>query len=426
MNLFIFCICAVYLAALGFFLTMSFPRLWCWTYAFKKQERLQNPRFNKLAVIIPARNESTAVGTLFSCLDAQSYPKEHFDVHVIVADPEDPTLALTKKYGYVTYVATEQTCKSDALDTCFSEILAKDAYAYDAYIILDADCALDSRFLEEINNALSSGADIICSKKLVKNYFYSQGKKCSISAACNGTIWTLLDNMGNKYKSAKGYPCFPVGTGLMLSADLIRSKNGWHYKQTLTEDVELMHDAVLDGRRFFYYEHAVIYMEEAQKLSVTNKRRRRWMTGVADGERIFGKRVAKNCDFEQRYYSSALNHIYAYIGTSVVFFAVCAVLALTLGIAGVPQWTAFALLATAAVGVVYLSFFIMSAVVLACEKDGIPLPLCRKIALLFINPFFYMLYIPIVTRALFFRPKNHTWEAIQRVDFSDSNSQQGD
>ncbi len=426
MQLFIFSLCSVYAAFLAFFLIMSFPRLRCWSHAFKKQERLQNPTNNKLAVLIPARNESLAVGTLFDCLGEQSYPRERFDVHVIVADPDDPTLEMASRYGFTTHVAAEQTCKSDALDLCLSGILAEDAYRYDAYIVIDADCALDSRFLEEMNNALASGADILCSKKVVKNYFYGESRRCSMSASCNGIIWTLLDNMGNKYKAEKGYPCFTVGTGLMLTARVIREKGGWPYKATMTEDVELMHDGVLDHRRFFYYEHAVLYMEEAEKLSETNKRRRRWMTGVADSERLYAKKVKKSCSFEERYYTSALNHIYGYIGTSVAFSAVCAVLAIVFGLAGISEWTHLALLTLVGVSVIYLSFLVMTVLAIACEGDNIRLSLRRKIALVFIHPLFYMQYIPIVGKALLCPTRKRTWEAIERVDFSAQNKAKGE
>ena len=418
MQLLIYCLCCVYITALAFFLIMSYPRLKCWSYAFKRQERLQNPRKNKLAVLIPARNESLSIGTLFDCLSKQSYLRDLFDVHVIVADGNDPTLEIASQYGYTTLVASAQTCKSDALDLCITGILKEDPYRYDAYIVIDADCALDPNFLEEMNNALLSGADILCSKKVVKNYFFGESRTCSMSASCNGVIWTLLDNMGNKYKSEKGYPCFTVGTGLMLTAKVIREKGGWPYKATMTEDVELMHDGVLDHRRFFYYEHAVLYMEEAQKLSETNKRRRRWMTGVADSERLYRKKVKQGCSFEERYYTSALNHIYGYVGTSVVFSAVCAVLAVILALLGADEWGQLALLALLGISVIYISFFIMTVVAIACEKDNIKLSPYRKVALALIHPLFYMQYIRIVGKALLSSSKKRSWEAIERVDFS--------
>ena len=422
MELFITVSGVIYLAALAFFLALSFPRLMCWTHAFKSQPRLKNEKQNKLAVLIPARNESLSVGKLFEDICAQSYPRESFDVHVIVSDPADPTVKMAEKFGFFVKVVVEQTCKSDALDACLGDILSSAAFGYDAYIIIDADCGLDADFLAEMNNALSTGADIICSKKIVKNYFYGSKKECPLSACCNGLIWTLLDNMGNKYKSAKGYPCFTVGTGLMLADRVIREKGGWPYKQTLTEDVELMHEAILDHRKFFYYEHAVLYMEEAQKLSVTNKRRRRWLTGVVQSERIYRNQTSERCSFGERYYTSALNYIYGYVGVSVIYTLLMAITAAVLCISGSELWAVALGLAASGVGIIYLSFFVMTLLALMCERKNIKLSPLRFVALALIHPLFYMQYIYIVGKPLLFgtRKKSDEWEVIERVNFDNT------
>ena len=373
-----------------------------------------------MAILIPARNESSSIGTLFDCLSSQTYPRELFDVHVIVADENDPTIQMAQNNGFFAHVNSKQTCKSDALDFCLQKILRKNADEYEAYIVLDADCALDRDFIEQMNNALCSGADIICSKKKVKNYFFGTKKECPMSACCNAIIWTLLDNMGNRYTSANGYPCFPVGTGLLLKASVIKQKNGWPYKATMTEDVELMHEAILDHRKFFYYEHAVIYMEEAQKLSVTNLRRRRWLTGVTDGDRLYRKEVQRKCSFEERYYTSALNHVYRYVGTSVIFSCVMAVIAISLAIASDPLWLTSLMLALSGIGVIYASFLILTIIALLSDRENIKLPLYRKIILTFVHPLFYMQYITIIGKALLRPTKKRTWEAIERIDFSKS------
>ncbi len=407
-----------YIFTLIFFLIKCYPRIKCWFYAFKPQERLENSNFSRLAVLIPARNESMSVGTLFDCLNEQSYPKELFDVHVVVADAEDKTVNMARQYGFIPHIVTSQTCKSDALDACFKSIFSRDV-SYDAYIIVDADCALDKHFLREMNNALASGADIICSAKRVKNYHFGN-KKVPMSAACNGLIWTFLDSMGNKYKSMKGHPCFTVGTGLMLRADLISELGGWPYKQTLTEDAELMHDCTLSGKKFFYYEYAVLYMEEAPNLKETNKRRRRWLGGVVDCDRIYRDREKAQCTPESRYYASALNHIYGYVGTSVIFGAVSLLISIFFGVLHISAWRSFAAISLGCLAVLYISFLITTVVGLCCDGKHMKMPLWRKIALMFVHPLFYMQYITIIGKALLFPEENGTWEVIERVDFSKS------
>ncbi len=419
MKYLIFWLCAVYIAAFSYCLIMCIPRMRCWRTGFKRQQRLHNEQNARLAVLIPARNESMSVGALFDCLCEQTYPRDCFDVHVIVADYEDATIGMATDRGFEAHVVQNQTCKSDALDACWKKILADTPDRYDAYIIIDADCGLDSHFLEEMNNALASGADIICSKKLVKNYFYGTAKKCPMSASCNGLIWTMLDGLGNKYKSEHGYPCFTVGTGLMIRSHIISEMGGWPYRETLTEDAEFMHDSTLKHRKFFYYEHAVLYMEEAPNLKETNKRRRRWLTGVVECDRLYGERVRRSCTPEERYYTSALNHVYAYVGTTVIFGAVSAALALAVGMLGREEWTIFVLLSLIALAVLYVSFFVITAVAVACERKNIKMSFGRKVLLLFVHPLFYMQYISIIGKALMFPRKPHTWEVIERVDFSE-------
>ena len=407
-------------AALVFYFIKSLPRLACWTHAFKKQKRLVNEKKNRIAILIPARDESRSVGKLFEDIAAQDYERVLFDVRVIVADSEDATVKMAREYGFTPLAVADQTCKSDALDACLREILSENDSKYDAFLIIDADCGIAPDFLTEMNNALSTGADIICSKKVVKNYFYGTLKECTVSACCNGLIWTMLDNLGNRYKSAKGYPCFTVGTGLMLTADVIRKKGGWPYKKTLTEDIELMYEAALDHRRFFYYEHAVLYMEEAQKLSVTNKRRRRWLTGVVQSERLYRKAVKKGCTRAENYYTRGLKPIFGLMGVPAVYCGVMAILAAILGAMRDPLWALCFGFSVGTFALMYFSLLAFTVLAMLSDKKNIKLPLRRKLALALVHPLFYMQYIYIVGKPLIFPTKtNGTWEVIERVDFSE-------
>ena len=410
-----------FVASFIFYFIRSLPRLACWTYAFKKQERLVNESKNKIAVLIPARDESKSVGRLFEDILAQDYSKELFDVHVIVEDEQDITVKMAKERGFIPFVVADQTCKSDALDACMRAILAEDERKYDAYLIIDADCGLAPDFLTEMNNAMSTEADIICSKKVVKNYFYGTKKECTLSACCNGLIWTMLDNLGNRYKSAKGYPCFTVGTGLMLTADVIIKKGGWPYKKTLTEDIELMYEAALDHRKFFYYEHAVLYMEEAQKLSVTNKRRRRWLTGVVQSERLYRKSVKNACTKKENYYTRGLKPIFGLMGVPSVYCVITAILAVVLGFARNPFWRLCLRLSIITLALIYILLFAFTVLAMLSDRKNIKLPIYRKILLAVVHPLFYMQYIYIVGKPLIFPTRsNGTWEVIERVDFSEN------
>ena len=417
----------IYILAMIILLVMYAPRLVCWGYARYKQKKLVSEKKNRIALIVPARNESMSIGGLLKSVTEQTYPSEYFDLHIIVADENDKTIEMVKAVGGTTYVVADQTCKGDALDAALKTILAKDPDYYDAYIIIDADCVLDKRYCEEMNNALSKGADVYSSKKLVKNYYFGDGK-VPMSAACNGIIWTLIDNMGNTYKSEHSLPCFTVGTGLMLTSGVVKTLGGWPYKATVTEDVELMQDSVVRGFKFSYYQHAIIYMEEATKLEVTNKRRRRWMTGVVDSGRIYSGEFEKMPNRREEsaniYHVTCLNRVYAMIGIPLVFSIINTVLSLLLLI--VDAGAARAALANAFMGVgfIYSAFFVMTLVALIGDWENIKLPFMKKILLLFVHPIFYMKYIEIVATAIFTK-KGRKWDVIERVDFGQFSEKKG-
>ena len=425
MEALLHCVFAVFCGVSLIGIVLYLPRAKCWLYAFGKQERLHNEKQNRLAVIVPAKNESASITPLFDSLARQTSDRDRFAVFVVVDDASDPTVEMTKQRGYVPVVVTGQTKKGDALDGCLKRILAEDADGFDAFIVIDADTVLDDACLAEMNNAMVTGADIIVSKKRVKNYFFGDKRTRTLSACCNGVIWTLMDNLGNFYKTKHGYPCFIVGTGFLMRAELVRKNGGWPYQSTLTEDVELMMDTVLSGYRTYYYQHAIVYMEEATELRVTNKRRLRWMTGVVDSDRLYMPRIDQKLQKGstrqqrmQRYHATNLNIVYGLVGTALVYAAVSLVLALVLLVCASPLWWQALLGSVIGIGAIYVYFLIPTVFAVLSDWKVIGLPFFYKIGLIFAHPVYYMGYIPIMRRALFSKKGRNTWEAIDRADFT--------
>lgn len=425
MDILLYSLFAVFCGVSWIGIILYFPRMKCWFYAFGHQEKLINPKKNRLAVIVPAKNESESVTPLFDSLAGQTYPRELFDVYVVVDDGNDPTVAMTEQRGYESVVVKGQTKKGDALDGCLKAILAKDAYRYDAYIVIDADTVLDEAYLEEMNNAMVKDTEIVVSKKRVKNYYFGDKSTRTLSACCNGVIWTLMDNLGNYDKSKHGYPCFIVGTGFLMRADLVRKNGGWPYMSTLTEDVELMMDTVLSGYKTTYYEHAIVYMEEATRLSVTNKRRLRWMMGVVDSDRLYmpridakqGKGTNKN-ERMKRYHATSLNIVYGLVGTALVYSMICTLLTVMLAILAHPLWWWALLGAVIGVAAIYVYFLVPTLFAVFSDWKVIKLSFLGKFLLIFAHPIYYMGYIPVMRRALFSKKGRHTWVAIDRGNFT--------
>ena len=425
MDILLYCLFAVFCSVSLIGIVFYFPRIKCWFYAFGHQERLYNPKKNRLAVIVPAKNESESITPFFDSVDRQTYAKELFDVFVVVDDAADPTIAMTEQRGHKPVIVSGQTKKGDALDGCLKRILMEDSEAYDAYIVIDADTVLDDAYLEEMNNAMVMDTEIVVSKKRVKNYFFGDKSTRTLSACCNGVIWTLMDNLGNYYKTQHGYPCFIVGTGFLMRADLVRKNGGWPYQSTLTEDVELMMDTVLSGYLTSYYEHAIVYMEEATKLSVTNKRRQRWMTGVVDSDRLYMPKIdakqskgASKTERMKRYHATSLNIVYSLVGTALAYSAISLMLTIVLAILAHPLWWWALLGAVIGIGAIYLYFLVPTLFAVFSDWNVIKLSFFGKILLILAHPIYYMGYIPVMWRALFSKKGRSTWVAIERGNFT--------
>ncbi len=412
-SMMIFCVLGTIL-----FLIYYSPRLKGWFHALDKQKKLVNPKKNKIAVLVPARNESEVVGALLTSLNNQTYDKENFDVVVITKDEKDETNEIAKNFGAEVFVVPEKVNKSYDVDKFLKKVLSESPNKYDAYLIMDADCIMDKCCLEEFNNALSTGAQVVQAKKLIKNYLVGGKKSSSIWSKCNGLIWTMIDELGNKHKTAEKATNMTIGTGVMIRADVVKEIGGFPYKQTLTEDIEFMFDCALHNYKTFYYSHAKIYMEEATSHDMTNKRRSRWMTGVVDSTRIYKNKLKTLPKTKQNkrnyYYTTCIEKVYAYIGMWSMFSAAFGIMSFVLGVVGNADWVLALIYCGVSVLAIYLSFFALTLACFVADYENLKLSFWGKLAVLFFHPIFYMEYIPIVAKAILGK-QTKVWEVIERV-----------
>lgn len=401
-----------------FFLIAYTPRMLGWFAPFRKQKRLINDKKNKIALIIPARNEGKAVIPLFESIAKQTYGTENFDTYVVVKELDDPVHEYAKMIDATVYEDTTQTCKGDCLDYCIKTILANQPDEYDGYIVVDADCMLEPDFLEEMNHAMASGADVINAKKIVKNYYTNDQRDSNMVTACNGIIWTLIDEMGNRFKSDHGYTTMTISTGILFSKQLVKQWGGWIYKKTLTEDMELQRDCGVHHYKTFYYSYAKIYMEESPSHEMTNKRRNRWMSGLIASDRIYHAALSlKKDNYERKnyYYLYCLWIPYIFIGG---LFALCCFNVFVAVVSSMfsSEISIGALkVAFRAFGLIYTAFLIMTLFAIVIDRKYIKLSFPRKVWLLLVHPLFYMEYIRIVKRAVLGKAPV-VWEEIERVE----------
>ena len=401
----------------SFFLTLIIlayvPRICAWFGAFKKPERLVNQKHNRIAVLVPAKDESWTIEPLLDSLSRQDY--KDFEVFVIVDKKGDPTISMADLRGFRSIIVEKQSRKGDALEGAFDEMLANGKDVFDAYLILDADTGIGDDYLRQMNNAMASGRDVIVSKKIVKNYSLG-GKALSFQGAANGYIWTLFDHMGNKYKSAHHISLFTVGSGLLISKKVILANQGWHYKSTLTEDCELAADMIANHWTSYYAESAPIYMEEAPTLSMTNKRRRRWMGGLTEAQRLYRDKCRGLGSLRDRYFSYSIYLSYLYFGALSLYFLgnfIAATITFFLNRA-VFMYPLFA--AVGSLSLIYLSLLFMAIVAFFASLHDVKGHWLFRVATIFFVPFHYLGYFPIMGHIFLHPEESSSLERIERCD----------
>ena len=122
----------------------------------------------KVSVVIAARNEETNIPGLLSCLDAQDYPKELFEVIIVDDHSTDNTWQLLSSFQRSVNLRTIQlspgtTGKKKAIE------LAVNAASGNLVVQTDADCTMSARWLGTIASFYEqTGAKFIAAPVVIR------------------------------------------------------------------------------------------------------------------------------------------------------------------------------------------------------------------------------------------------------------------
>lgn len=414
----------VYTALSVLAVLLYIPKLVQFRYAFRKPPYLRAEAKRRISIVIPARNESKVIGDLFTSIAKQDYPRELFDVNVIVKEKDDPTIALAEAAGARVFVVPDQTCKGDALDGYFKAI-GEERERYEAFVIVDADAVLDHRYVSELNNALEHDYDIYLTRKFVKNYL--GGKKArTVFTNCSALTWPILDDLGNKYRMQKDMPLNMCGQGMMVRRSVIERLGGWPYR-TLTEDYELKLDSLLKGFRSMFYPYAIIYTEEALHHKDNFQRRVRWLTGYSQCDKKYKQQIVDQIKKRGSFTSGEWEYFYGVV--PLIIFLIVSVLTVVAGVVfaayyaltGNAMWFASVMfLIVLPFGVMYVLLLGYSVLaMLACPEMFAPLGFWEKCFTVLFNPFYLLEYVPIYVMSRRYARKNIDagWQQTSRVEY---------
>lgn len=419
-------ILVVYFALSLLALILYIPKIICWVYGFKQQKRLTNPKQNKLAIIVPAREESACIGKLLKSINKQTYPSALFDTFIVVARDDDPTIDIAHKElkNVDVWVEKNQTCKAEAMDSLFQHIFETKGNSYDGYIIIDADSYLDDNYLTEMNNAMVTNADVIISKKKVINWQSNNKKHRTLFANLSGLTYTGIDTMGNKYKSDHNFALAMCGNGMMLSKRYVEKFKGFPFR-SICEDVEVGIHAMLNDFKELHYEHAIIYSEEPITHKEYNKRRYRWLKGYFSNNQTYNAQLYNKTFKQGKIVRSNLKYLFELVPV-YIFICLTVVALFTFLFSGIvlacmhSPLTKQAFLFMLLIAIIIYAVLVIFNLITVLEEDSKSLKFNEKLAVIFVGPIITFEYV-----IIFFKTINKKftvkWDPIERITIDETN-----
>ena len=398
---------------LGIALIFAFWRIAYVIIAFFKSKPLKETNQHaKFAIIIPARNESNVISRLLNSLNAQDYPKEKFEVFVVL-DKADQTTEIVKKFNYNAFVVhpNHPKGKGNAINALIQNFKENNKI-FDAYVIFDADNVAKENFLTEMNKAYQTGV------KLGAGYRNTLNKPGNLIADCSALMFSDINTFQNKGRTALKRNILISGTGFFIDAEVVNSAGGWVWT-TLTEDYQLSLYCALNNVKSAYIPSAEYFDEQPTSLKVLNKQRVRWIKGFFQSRKLYRKQIYKSLTEKENRASKwefalgvvpnlvAIVSLILYFVTMIGIF----IFALASGFYSTNQLLIPLLNAVFLLVYVYAFLFIFTIFQLIAERKYFKFGFFNSIKILFLNPLFICLYIPHATKAIF--SKNVKWQPIE-------------
>ena len=284
----------------------------------KKKEKVLVDKKNNFAVIIAARNEEAVIANLVKSLKKQNYPKDHYEIYVIVNNCTDNTEEEARKAGAKVIMCTEKVkSKGEVLKFTFNKL--KKEKDIDAYVIFDADNLVHKDFLNKMNDSLNMGYSVVQGFRDTKNISDNW-------LSCSYAIMYYIQNLFlNESRYNLGKSSFINGTGFVIKKELI-DKYGYNPK-TVTEDIEFVAMCAINGEKIAFNNEAITYDEQVNKFIPSLKQRKRWSIGTMECLRGYFSELIKT-GFKNRrfecfviiiFYLSIVIHV---IGNFAPIFAI--------------------------------------------------------------------------------------------------------
>lgn len=243
-------------------------------YVFRRRKNSGKAFSKRFAILVAAHNEEKVIKFFLESALKLEYPKEKYDIYVVLDHCSDKTKEICSNYPVKIIVRDGKEFKpgkAAALNYAYKYI---DFSLYDAFCYFDADSLIHPDFLSRSCFLLEMGALAIQGKQLPKN-----PDDCLLSRIISvGQIISAVFFQKPKY--FLGFSATFHGKGICLEKNIVL--NFLWDEDCLTEDLEMQMRLISNGIFIHWAEDAIVYDEQPVNISQYMKRTMRWTRGSLD------------------------------------------------------------------------------------------------------------------------------------------------
>ncbi len=384
--------------------------------ASKRPRRLPKAtKFAKFAILIPARNESNVIRNILNACEKLDYPKDFFDVYVIIEDEKDPTNEIVKEFGFNVVIRgdlTNRKTKGFALDDAYQEIKKRGLF-YDAFIIFDADNVMNPDYLSLMNDVYQAGYQVGVGYRSFTNA--TKNWVCG----CSATLFSFMNQFTSRGRSFFFEKATLTGTGYFIAKEIVDNEGGWIWNG-MTEDVELTTYCYYHNIRMHYYPYAKYFDEQPDKFKTLNRQHVRWVWGFfASKKRFKEKKNVYPVKSKVKRFFSLLEYT-----TSIYPFVIFSIICLLTSIASFGLFIASLFGSSEQSGwlfahalfqfsILYLIFIFISAFTIAIDNKNLKFTTSQCIVICMTYLAFFSSFLLAVLDGFFHKDKRTNWLKIE-------------
>lgn len=372
-----------------------------WFLKFSHLTLQHQERTPRIAVLIPARDESNVIEGLLRSVQRQTYAVLAEDVYVILEGSDDPSRAIAEQYGNTVILRKDlsKQRKGYALNEAVKEILGGGQH-YDLYFIFDADNVLAKDYFEKMLESYQRGYDMAIGYRAAKN------ANDNVISAVSSLTFAMINVLGNHKRKKLGANVIFSGTGCYVSGNLVEKWGGWPF-HSLTEDYEMSLYAMVKNISTDYNEEAVFYDEQPVQYLETVAQRTRWIKGYFSARKLYLPRMRELLRHDRpENFGSLVKEL---IGVKpVIVMLIGAILLVIDGlfVRSISLNIDWLWLAVGVVALVYIALLAITVVMLSRERYKLRRGLEMRTILF--NPIYLLTYVWCALKALF--TKDVKWQ----------------